>query len=266
MSFDLAKIIHSMGGFALGIAATLVLMAVASLAVFVERLWAFSRSRSRSRDFAASAGALLDQGNLGKLQSEAEAASKRGAHLAQLLGAGVKTYLQSAGKPSAKVPPVELARRELARRLESIGADLRRGMSLLASVGSVAPFVGLLGTVVGIITAFEGIAKEGSGGLGAVSSGIAEALVVTALGLFVAIPTVLAFNLLSSRVDAIVLALEQAQGELVDLLESGIADFSPAPVAKNGSAARAALNVKDVKDVKDAKDAPRGKTAEPAQA
>jgi biopolymer transport protein ExbB len=80
--------------------------------------------------------------------------------------------------------------------------------------------VGLLGTVVGIIDAFQGIAAEGSGGIGAVSSGIAEALVVTAIGLVVAIPSVLAFNLLTARSDSLMMAIDQARGQLVDHLEA----------------------------------------------
>ncbi|RYZ35892.1 MAG: MotA/TolQ/ExbB proton channel family protein, partial [Myxococcaceae bacterium] len=114
--------------------------------------------------------------------------------------------------------------RDLVRINERITADVRRGMSVLATVGSVAPFVGLLGTVVGIIEAFAGIAKEGSGGLGAVSAGIAEALVVTALGLLVAIPAVLMFNFLSTRADALLLSLEQARGEFLDHLEDMAGD------------------------------------------
>jgi biopolymer transport protein ExbB len=121
----------------------------------------------------------------------------------------------------------------MARQREAFDADLRRGMGVIASTGSVAPFVGLLGTVVGIIAAFEGIASEGSGGLGAVSAGIAEALVVTALGLFVAIPAVLLFNLLSTKVEQLVLALDQAASQLADHLESGHVDVGAA-VPENG--------------------------------
>jgi biopolymer transport protein ExbB len=98
---------------------------------------------------------------------------------------------------------------------------MNRGLGVLASTGSVAPFVGLLGTVLGIVASFEGIAREGGGGLGAVSAGIAEALVVTALGLLVAIPAVLAFNHLSTRVERLLLALDHASSELVDHLEAG---------------------------------------------
>jgi len=219
MTFDLAKVFHSMGPFALAVAGALVLLAIAGLAVFLERLWTLGRSRGRSRRFADEASALLERGEHRQLVAAADRRAE--SHLAALLGAGMKTYLGAASRPSPNLPPVELARRELGRRADAIAAELRRGMGVLASVGSVAPFVGLLGTVVGIISAFEGIAKEGSGGLGAVSSGIAEALVVTALGLFVAIPAVLGFNYLTARIDAFLLVLDQARGELVDYLESG---------------------------------------------
>src|SRR5260370_41864558 len=96
------------------------------------------------------------------------------------------------------------------RYLEDLGADLRRGLSVLASVGSVAPFVGLLGTVLGIISAFQGIASTGPGGLSAVSSGISEALIEPALGLAVAIPPVLAFYDLSTRISRDETALNPA--------------------------------------------------------
>jgi biopolymer transport protein ExbB len=115
---------------------------------------------------------------------------------------------------------VELARSESDRSLEAAGADLRRGLSVLASVGSVAPFVGLLGTVIGIIGAFQGIASTGSGGLGAVSAGIAEALIETAFGLMVAIPAVLLFNWLTTRINTIELTLSRSAGELLDEIEN----------------------------------------------
>jgi biopolymer transport protein ExbB len=147
----------------------------------------------------------------------------------------MKTFLAKSRLPAGKLGPVELTRRELERIYERVGADVRRGMSVLASVGSVAPFVGLLGTVVGIIESFAGIAKTGSGGLGAVSAGISEALVVTALGLLVAIPAVLMFNLLSTRADALVLSLDLARREFMDHLED-MHTMGGAPVARGEGA------------------------------
>ncbi|RKG58525.1 MotA/TolQ/ExbB proton channel family protein [Corallococcus sp. CA054B] len=222
MNFNLKEIYAHMGVFALGIAWTLIAFAVASLAVFFERLFVYFRSRAASRQFAGRAGPLLAQQQHDALVKEAD--GNKSSHLAMMLGGGMKTFLARSRAPAGKLGAVELTRRDLVRINERITADVRRGMSVLATVGSVAPFVGLLGTVVGIIEAFAGIAKEGSGGLGAVSAGIAEALVVTALGLLVAIPAVLMFNFLSTRADALLLSLEQARSEFMDHLEDMAGD------------------------------------------
>ena len=213
----ISGIINHMGPPAIVVATTLLLMALASLAVFFERLFAYMRSRSRSRAFAAQARSLLEADDAAGLIRQAEANQ---GHLAKLLSAGAKTYLATREKESSKLSPVEATRRELTRQSEALNADVRRGMNVIASVGSIAPFVGLLGTVFGIITAFQGIAKEGSGGLGSVSAGISEALYETALGLLVAIPAVLAYNWLSAQADAISLGLDQARGEFIDFLEA----------------------------------------------
>lgn len=224
MSFDLVHIFKEMGLVALIIVGVLTLMAMASLAVFVERLWVYARSRRQSRRLAARAGRLLDERKYEHLIREAE--ETRGSHLAPLLVGGLKAYLNALKKPG-ELGAVELTRRELARKTEAVSTDVRRGMNVLASTGSVAPFVGLLGTVVGIIDAFQGIASEGSGGLGAVSAGIAEALVVTAIGLIVAIPSVLAFNYLSARADVLLQALDQTRGEFLDYLENHTPSGTP---------------------------------------
>jgi biopolymer transport protein ExbB len=217
MSFNIVDVFREMQPFALVIVASLVLMAMASLSVVVERLWVYYRSRRVSRQFAAKASQLLERRDLDGVVELSK--SHSASHLAGLLGAGMKTYLGAQQKPG-ELPPLELTKRELVRKAEAVSADVRRGHSVLASVGSIAPFVGLLGTVVGIIAAFQGIAAEGSGGLGAVSAGIAEALIVTAIGLVVAIPSVLAFNFLSARSDALLLALDQSKGEFLDYLEN----------------------------------------------
>lgn len=219
--FKISDILAHMGPPAIAVASTLLLMALASLAVFFERLWAYGRSRRASRVFAAKARTLIESENHDELIKQAESAPS--SHLARLLAAGSKAWLEAGKKKSRSLPPVEATRRELTRQGEALAADVRRGMSVLASVGSIAPFVGLLGTVFGIITSFQGIAKEGAGGLGAVSMGISEALYETALGLIVAIPAVLMYNWLSSQGDAIVLALDNARSEFVDVLEGSAA-------------------------------------------
>ena len=112
------------------------------------------------------------------------------------------------------------ARNEQGRRLELVTSELKRGFTVLSSVASTAPFVGLLGTVVGIIAAFQGIGKSGGGGIGAVMTGISEALIETALGLLIAIPAVLVFNYLTGRVNQLELSLARSSSELLDEMEN----------------------------------------------
>jgi biopolymer transport protein ExbB len=219
MEIDLIEIAKKMPITQWVVVVTLLVMAVASAAVFVERLWSLEKSRRASRRFAPDATQLVLQRDFGRLAGAGE--THRSSHLARLLASGARTYLGAREHPSSGLSAPELARRALGRQRESIESEMNRGLGVLASTGSVAPFVGLLGTVLGIVASFEGIAREGGGGLGAVSAGIAEALVVTALGLLVAIPAVLAFNHLSTRVERLLLALDHASGELVDHLEAG---------------------------------------------
>jgi len=217
MSFSLAEMWQHMGVPARIVGAFLALMGLASLTVFFERLLTLRRSRAAARRFVSEVGDGLQDGHVEGVLAEA-AKHPRG-HLPRLVQAALGTYCQARNAGDSALSPVERTRRHLDRVLEQLGADLRGGMAVLASVGSVAPFVGLLGTVVGIITAFQGIASSGSGGLSSVSAGISEALVETALGLAVAIPSVLAFNYLSNEIARDELALATSAGELIDTIE-----------------------------------------------
>lgn len=217
---------------ALLVATGLVVMGVASLAVFVERSWVLRRSRAASRAFATRAARELRPGTVEQILAEAERLDA--GHLPRLVHFGLSMYRDARqGLDGPGLTPVESMRRELGRRIDELVADLKRGLPVLASVGSTAPFVGLLGTVLGIVTAFRGIAEAGSGGLSAVSAGIAEALVVTALGLAVAIPAVLAFNYLSTQIARDQLALTNAAGELIDKIERW-GETEPPAAARSG--------------------------------
>lgn len=218
MQFDLAHIWDSMGLASRLVAFTLVLMAVLVMGVVVERLILLRRSLSATRAFVRAIHEPLAAWDLAQVREIA--ATHERSLLARVLLPVVKRYERAQEDPEGKVDPVELARREATRQREVSSAELRRGLSVLASVGSVAPFIGLLGTVVGIISAFQGIAATGSGGLGSVSAGISEALVETALGLLVAIPTVLLFNFLNTRVTRVELSIERSVGELLDEMEN----------------------------------------------
>lgn len=217
MNMNLIHIFEQMDLFARLVALSLVAMAIASLSVFFDRVLAFYSARRTTKRFALHATQLLQSHQYAEVVAYSQQHNK--SPLLWVLGEGARAFLRATKTPG-QVAAHELVRRELERKSEELYASIRRGMSLLASVGSVAPFVGLLGTVVGIIASFQGIAKEGSGGLGAVSAGISEALVVTALGLLVAIPAVLGFNYLNTAADNLMRGVDQARSELVDFLEA----------------------------------------------
>jgi biopolymer transport protein ExbB/biopolymer transport protein TolQ len=111
---------------------------------------------------------------------------------------------------------VEAASRAVERSTLLTVSDFKRGIGSLATIATTAPFIGLFGTVIGIINAFRGMAMSGSGGIGAVSAGIAEALVETALGLFVAIPAVWFYNYLTGRIEYFNVEMDNSSSELVD--------------------------------------------------
>jgi biopolymer transport protein ExbB len=215
---SLSEMWSHMGWPAVIVAVILLVMGLASLTVFMERQLTLRRSRRDSRSFARETGGHLRAEEIDDVIVVAKKHSD--GHLPRLVKAALMHYQHAhATADTSNLPVSERTRRFMERYLEDMGADLRRGLAVLASVGSVAPFVGLLGTVLGIITAFQGIAATGSGGLSSVSAGISEALVETALGLAVAIPAVLAYNYLSTKIARDEGALNAAAGELLDTLE-----------------------------------------------
>jgi biopolymer transport protein ExbB len=221
MNLNPLHIWATMGPLSKFIAALLLGMAATTIAIAVERWLALARGKSATRTFMKSALPMLENGRFADLVGVAPAHEK--SPFARLIGPTLKKLSEKKGN----VDPVELVRRESERQKEAVSGELRRGLSVLASIGSVAPFVGLLGTVVGIISAFQGIASTGSGGLGAVSAGIAEALVETALGLLVAIPSVLLFNQLNAQITSLEGTLARATGELIDDLENRHEGMTP---------------------------------------
>jgi biopolymer transport protein ExbB/TolQ len=176
-------------------------------------------SHARSRRFATEAGEKLATGDYAAVLEIAKRHER--SHLAAYIRTGVETFLvrQREGKPRDKA--AELAKRAMERRGENLSESLHRGLNVLASTGSTAPFIGLLGTVLGILNAFRLIGEEASGGMGTIGPAISEALIVTGYGLLVAIPAVLFFNWLSGRIGKYEAGLANAGSELGDQLEAG---------------------------------------------
>lgn len=218
MELSIVEIWGSMGFLSRLVAVFLAVMGAASVFVAIERLLVLGRAAADSARFAAKARSLLEERDFETLLDLTRGKALERAPLPRLMGFGLEAFFAHQKDPGG-VGPAEMAQRELERRLQQLDSELRRGMGILASTGSTAPFIGLFGTVIGIITAFQGIAAAGGGGLEAVSAGIAEALIVTAVGLVVAITAVLVFNFLTARFDRFDMNMQHAASELVDFLE-----------------------------------------------
>lgn len=231
MELNLVEIWQGMGTPVRAVVAVLTLQVVACIAVTVDRLILLLSSRRRSRKFAAEAAPRMeDQDYDGFLKV---ASRFTGSHLAGFLATGLRTFLESRESGNRSEKAAELARRSLERKGETVSAELHKGMNVLASTGSTAPFVGLLGTVLGIINAFKLIASTGSGGIGTIGAAIGEALIVTGYGLVVAIPAVLLFNWLSGLLSRYEAGLVNAGSELVDRLESNVTVHATSSAGKH---------------------------------
>jgi biopolymer transport protein ExbB/biopolymer transport protein TolQ len=220
MSFDLLEIWSHMGPAAKLINGVMAIMSVYSLSIMIERWLTYQKAKGQSRSYSVRIAKELKAGNIDTAIKVSKDKDVRNSHLAKVLLAGLQEIQYQTEEGGAdKDTTMEAAHRAIQRATAISSMDLRRNLSGLATVGATAPFVGLLGTVLGIITAFRGMALTGSGGIGAVSAGIAEALIATAFGLFVAIPAVWAFNYLTNRADGFGVEMDNGASELIDFME-----------------------------------------------
>lgn len=214
VGFDMVSMWNQMGFAARAVVIVMFLMSAWSIGVMIDRYLAFSAANKQSRLYAPAVAGALREGKLDEAVKVSERYKK--SHLAKVVSAGLQEF-QAHGM-SSDIPgeTIEASQRALDRAQAITHAELNRGLSGLATIGSTAPFVGLFGTVVGIINAFQGIASEKSTGLGAVAGGISEALVATAIGLFVAIPAVWMYNYFNSKVEGFDVEMDNSSSELVD--------------------------------------------------
>jgi biopolymer transport protein ExbB len=214
VGFDPRAMWNQMGWPARLVVITLFIMSAWSIGVMIDRLIAYNGARTQSRQFAPAVAGALREGKLDEAIKIADRFSK--SHLAKVVVAGLQEFRAHQLSAEISGEEIEASRRALERAEAIVHAELKRGISSLATIGSTAPFVGLFGTVLGIINAFKGIATEKATGLGAVAGGISEALVTTAVGLFVAIPAVMMFNYFTNRVEAFDVEMGNSSSELID--------------------------------------------------
>src|ERR1051326_5770476 len=217
ISFSLIAMWHSMNWVAKGVVIVLALMSIWSLTIAIERLWRFQKAKRESLAVALGVTPLLKQHKLDDAIAFASRKEHRHSHLARVLRAGLTEFQYETHEQLPEdFDVVESGKRAIDRETLMTTAEMKKRLGNLATISTTAPFVGLFGTVAGIIHAFQGMALTGSGGLGAVSAGIAEALVTTAFGLFVAIPAVWLYNYFLNKVDRFNVEMSNSSSQLID--------------------------------------------------
>ena len=223
VDFSLAGMWEQMGFFAKAVLIALIVMFLISLAIIFERLRAYGRAKRQSVSFIIQLRTLLEERKIEEAVAAAEAHPD--SPVARVVGAGLREYLQGLEALQEEGPEdvgdfdlVDAVNRQMERAKERETANLKRGLAWLATTGSTAPFVGLLGTVVGIINSFQGLSDDGGGGLSSVAGGISEALVATAVGLLVAIPAVMLFNAFNGKVEAYQIDMNDVASEFIDFV------------------------------------------------
>ncbi|MEP6573980.1 MAG: MotA/TolQ/ExbB proton channel family protein [Gemmatimonadota bacterium] len=218
MNLSLLTLWTQMGNFAKGIVVVMAIMSIYSLTIAFQKAWMLMRSQAATRKFAPEFSRAIQEEQLDQAIALAEKDKK--SHVARVLGealAEVKPLLSD--RATITAADINSAERAVERQMLIVLSELKRGLGVLGTVGSTAPFVGLLGTTMGIVNAFTGMAAAGaSGGLAGISAGIAEALITTAFGLMVAIPAVWFYNYFTTKIENLTVEMTYTSKELIDYL------------------------------------------------
>ena len=216
MQLSLLELWHEMTWFPKGIVYTLAIMSIWSLSVTIKKAWDLRKAQAETRKFAPEFSQFLEEDNLTEAVTLSEKYKK--SHVARVLGGALGEIKPLIQDGTVTVGDINSAERAIEREMLMTITDLKRGLAILATVGATAPFVGLLGTTMGIVNAFTGMATSGSGGLAAISSGVAEALITTAFGLAVAIPAVWGYNYFTTKIDNLTAEMTYTSKEMIDYM------------------------------------------------
>jgi biopolymer transport protein ExbB/biopolymer transport protein TolQ len=212
--WDIRSLWHQMGPLAKFVVVILFIMSAWSIGVMIDRLLAYNAAKKQSRQFAPAVAGALREGKLDEAVKIADRYKK--SHLAKVVVAGLQEFQAHQASAEISGEEIDASQRALVRSEAIVHAELKRGVSSLATIGSTAPFVGLFGTVVGIINAFTTMSTEKSAGIAAIAGGISEALVTTAFGLVVAVPAVWMFNYFTGKIDSFDVEMGNSSSELID--------------------------------------------------
>jgi len=216
MQFGLIEMWQAMGFIAKSVAMILIFLSVVAIYLFVERQIVFTRTKTKSKKIAPKLAELLKSGNIQEALTLSSKKENKGSHLARITAAGVKEFMEGQQAGLDFDQQVASAQRGMDRAAVIFSQELKRGLSTVATIATSSPFIGLFGTIFGIINAFRGMALTGSGGIGAVAAGIAEALITTAFGIGVAIIALWCYNLLNTKAEVIGAEMSNTASEVVD--------------------------------------------------
>ena len=216
MQFGLIEMWHAMGVVAKTVAIILIFFSVVTIYLFIERQLVFARARKKSLEIAPKLAELMKQGQLKEAHALASKKEFKGSHLARVTAAGIEEFLAAKEANLSVGDQIESAHRGCERAQSLFTQELKRGLTVMATIATSSPFIGLFGTIFGIINAFRGMAMTGSGGIGAVAAGIAEALITTAFGIAVASLALWTFNTLNGRIDIYNTEMENTASQIVD--------------------------------------------------
>jgi biopolymer transport protein ExbB len=215
---DMMHLWAQAGLFAKGIVIILAIMSVYSLTITIQKLIKIKKSEGATRKFAPQFSRAIQEENIEQAITLAE--KNKDSHIARVLGGAlseVKPLLRD--RATITAADINSAERAVERQMMITLAEFKRGSGVLGTVGSTAPFVGLLGTTMGIVNAFQAMSVGGAaGGLAGIGAGIAEALITTAFGLLVAIPAVWAYNYFTTKIENLAVEMTYTAKELIDYL------------------------------------------------
>ena len=216
MQFGLIEMWQAMGLVARSVSIILIALSIVSLYLFIERQLTFKRATTSSKLLAPKLAELIKAGQLKEALALASKKDNKGSHLARVTAAGIQDFLSGKEANLNLDEQINSAERGCERAAVLFNQDLKKGLNILATIATSAPFIGLFGTISGIINAFRSMSLTGSGGIGAVASGISEALVTTAFGIAVAIIALWCFNLLNSKIEVYDAEMSNTSSQVVD--------------------------------------------------
>ncbi len=191
----------------------LLVTSIISWTLIFQRAWFFNRKKQLTDSFTRR---FWDSGDLSKLYADVDNNNEEKQGIAAIFHAGFREFVRARKQGNVIIEPIQRVM-QISHAKEA--EKLEQHLPFFASVGSISPYVGLFGTVWGIMTSFQALGQAQQATIAMVAPGISEALVATALGLFTAIPAVIAYNRYSTRANDLLNKYDVFQEELISLIE-----------------------------------------------